>query len=359
MIFKHLEKETLAHEQVVFCNDYKTGLKAIIAIHNTTLGPTLGGCRMYPYKSEEEALKDVLNLSRAMSYKSACAGLELGGGKSVIIGDPERDKTTELLYSFGNYIESLSGKYIVAEDMGIESQDLKCIGKKTSYVVGKPKEEGGAGSPSYFTAKGTFYGLKWGVESKLKKDSLKGVKVVIQGVGSVGIELMKLLLKEKAEVFVFDVKDEILKNISEHYPSAHILSSDKVFKTPCDVFAPCALGGIINDENLKFLNCSIIAGAANNQLKSPEISKKLIDKDILYLPDFIINSGGIIYVYSFFKSQKVESWVEFKLQEIPKILKSIYQFSKDKKISMMESALQFAMKKMTHNSLSKEKETLL
>ncbi len=359
MVFKFLEKEVLPHEQVVFCNDYKTGLKAIIAIHNTTLGMSLGGCRMYPYKTEEEALKDVLNLSRAMSYKSACAGLKIGGGKSVIIGDPEKDKTPELLRSLGKYVESLSGKYTIAKDVGITGEDLKYIGEKTSYVVGKPKKEGGAGSPSYFTAKGVFLSLKLGVKLRLKKDSLKNIKVVIQGVGSVGRELMKLLLEEKADVFIFDVRDEVLKKMADKYPSVHILSSDKVFTTSCDVFAPCALGGVINDESLKTLDCALIAGGANNQLKYPEISKKLADKNILYFPDFIINSGGIIHAYSFFKFSKPTHWAEEKLKEIPDTLMSIYKSSLSQNISITEAAYQLAMERMTNTSCSEEEKLVL
>ena len=350
MVFNYLEKEVLEHEQVVFCNDQKTGLKAIIAIHNTTLGPTIGGCRMYPYKTEEAALKDVLNLSRAMSYKSACAGLKIGGGKSVIIGDPDKDKTIDLLHSFGDYVESLSGKYTVARDLGIVDQDLKCVGERTSYVIGKPKEEGGSGSPSYCTAKGVFYGLKFGVQLRLNKDSLKNVKIVVQGIGSVGGELARLLVEEGAEVFVYDVRDDLLESMAKEYPSIHTISSDEVFKTPCDVFSPCALGGVINDETLKTLNCSLIAGAANNQLKSSEMSKKLLKKNILYLPDFILNSGGLIYVYSFFEPQKPRGWAESKLQEIPKSLKALCQSSKEQNISTVEAALQLAMQRIDQNS---------
>ena len=341
MVFEELEKEKLPHEQVVFCNDYKTGLKAIIAIHNTQLGPSLGGCRMYPYKTEKEALRDVLNLSRAMSYKAACSGLELGGGKSVIIGDPDKDKSKEILYSFGKYIQSLNGKYIVAKDVGIFDQDLKHIGETTSYVIGKPREDGGAGSPSYSTAKGVFLGLKLGVQLRLQKTSLKNIKVVIEGVGSVGFELMKLLVEEEAEVFVFDVKKEILEKVKKAYPSVHILSQKEVYHTPCDVFSPCALGGVINETNLKTLNCSLIAGGANNQLHSIDICQKLFDKNILYLPDFILNSGGLIHVsgYLKIKDKPPENWIENKLQEIPKSLKSIYDFSKKQHISMTEAAL--------------------
>jgi len=360
MIFKILEQEHLPHERVVFCNDYKTGLKAIIAIHSTKLGVALGGCRMYPYATEQEALKDVLNLSRAMSYKAVFAGLKLGGGKSVIIGNPPKDKNIELLHAFGEYVESFGGTYIVAKDVGITDTDLKYIGEKTSHVVGKPKDEGGAGSPSYFTARGVFLGLKLGVKLKLQKSTLKGIKITIQGVGSVGKELMKLLLKEKAEVFVSDINEKTLKSISELYPEVHILPLDQVMKVPCDVFSPCALGGVLNENSLNSLDCSIIAGGANNQLASVDISQKLFDKDILYLPDFILNSGGLIQSYAFIQSiDPLEDWTEHKLQEIPVSLKSIYDSSKNQNISMTEAALQIAQQKIKQNITSTDQQLLV
>lgn len=349
MVFKLLKKEVLPHEQVVYCKDYQSGLKGIIAIHNTALGPSLGGCRMHPYTTEEEALKDVLNLSRAMSYKAAFSGLQLGGGKSIIIGDPEKQKTPDLFRSFGNFVQSLNGKYIVAQDVGVTDQDLQYVSENTSFVIGKPKDKGGVGSPSTFTAKGVFYGLKSSAEWKLKKSSLKNVRVIIQGIGSVGKELMSLLLKEGAEVMVYDSKQTTLNALKKTHPQVRILSDKEVFTTPCDVFSPCALGGVLNEDTVETLNCSLVAGAANNQLKTPEIAKKLFDKNILYLPDFVINSGGLIYVAAFVDSAypKPLSWIESKLKNIPSSLISICEASQKLSLSTRDVAFKLAMEKLT------------
>lgn len=354
MIFKRLEKENLPHEQVVFCKDKKTGLEAIIAIHNTSLGPTLGGCRMHPYASEEEALEDVLHLSEAMSYKSAFADLNLGGGKSVIIGDPSKDKTPELLRSFGKFVDSLGGKYTAAKDLGITEKDLECMGGVTPFVIGAPKESSGSGDPSSATAKGVFYALKWGVKEKLQRDSLKGVRVVIQGVGSVGKELMRFLLEESAELFIYDTQESVLANIKKQYPSVHLITKKEVFNTSCDVFAPCAMGAILNKETIETLDCSVIAGAANNQLESSQIGDAFFKKNILYLPDFVINSGGITYVYSFLEPKKSESWVADKLKSLPDALTNIYLISQKEGISMERAALKFAVKKIQDASCSNE-----
>ena len=346
MIFKALDRRDCTHEQVIFCSDRKTGLKAIIAIHSTYLGPALGGCRMFPYETEEQALEDVLRLSEAMSYKAVMAGLKAGGGKSVIIGDPEKDKTPELLESFGWHIESLKGRYITAKDMGITAKDLQYIGNQSSRVLGRPLKKGGVGDPSRWTAKGVYYGIKEAVQWKLKKDSLKGVRVVVQGLGAVGYHLLEFLIQDQAELFVFDIKKQALDRIRSQFSSVKVISEDKVYSTPCEVFAPCSIGSVINEESVGRLNCSIIAGGANNQLSSPLIAKKLLEKDILYIPDFIINSGGLIYIYSHLDPQLSEQWIEDKIKEISQTIKQICELSSAEGTDTAQTALKLAREKM-------------
>ncbi len=342
MVFEALDKKNRDHEQVFFCSSIDTGLKAIIAIHSTSLGPALGGCRMYKYHTEQQALEDVLRLSEAMSYKAAMADLKLGGGKSVIIGDPDEDKTPELLWSFGTHVEYLHGRYVVAKDMGITVEDLQYIGDQSSYVVGRPVERGGVGDPSRSTAKGVYYGIKEAVKSKLKRDSLKGIKVVIQGLGAVGYNLVEFLAQAKAELLVYDVKESAVKKVQSIFPNVKIISDEEVFTSSCEVFSPCAIGAIINEESIKKLNCPIIAGGANNQLSSLSIGQKLADKGILYIPDFIINCGGLIYVSSYLTPKKSNEWIEKKLRGIPRTIKKVCEFSQNEGVEPAEMALSLA-----------------
>ena len=342
MVFQTLDKNNQSHEQVIFCSNSETGLRAIVAIHSTSLGPSLGGCRMYPYQTEEQALKDVLRLSEAMSYKAALADLKLGGGKSVIIGDPEKHKTPELLWSFGSHIESLNGRYVVAKDMGITMEDLQYIGDQSSYVVGRPIQRGGVGDPSRSTAKGVYYGMKEAVKRKLRRDSLKGIKVVIQGIGAVGFNLAEFLVQEQAELFVSDIKTSALEKAKSTFHGIHIISNEEVFTTPCEILSPCAVGAVINEETVEKLNCSIIAGGANNQLSSLSIGKKLFEKDIFYIPDFVINSGGLIYVSSYLTPKKSNKWIENKIKGIPHTIKKIFDFSSDEGIDPTQMALNLA-----------------
>ena len=359
MVFKEVKKVKLEHEQIVFCRDQKTGLRAIIAIHNTNLGPTLGGCRMHPYKNEEDALRDVLNLSEGMSYKSAFADVELGGGKSVIIADPKTEKTPELLRSFGKFVDSLGGKYITAKDVGIKDEDLMHVAQETKYVVGSPKDLVGVSHPSAATARGVFYSLKWSVKKKLKKDSLKGIRVVVQGAGAVGRELVKHLLEESAEVFIYDIQEKVLQELKQQYPALNLINQEhEVFTTPCDVFAPCAMGSVLNSETIKTLNCSIIAGAANNQLENDEIGEQIYKKGIFYLPDFVINSGGLVFVYSLLEPKKLDGWVSEKLKSLPKSLDGIYEISEKQNVSMQNAALQFAVNKIQSASELKKNDFL-
>jgi leucine dehydrogenase len=283
------------YEQLVFCHDKATGLRAVIAIHDTTLGPALGGCRMYPYDSEDEAVVDVLRLARGMTYKAAASGLNLGGGKSVIIGDPERHKSEELFRSFGRYLETLGGRYIVAEDVGTSTEDMENIRIETSHVVGVDVTHGGSGDPSPFTALGVLQGMKACAEEVFGDASLEGRTVAVQGLGHVGWHLCELLHEEGAGLFVSDLREEVVEQARQEL-GAKPIEPDEILSIPCDVFAPCALGAVVNDETLPNLRCSIVAGSANNVLLEPRHGEALAKRGILYAPDYVINAGGLINV---------------------------------------------------------------
>lgn len=285
------------HEQIVFCNDKDTGLKAIIGIHNTVLGPALGGTRMWKYNNEWEALNDVLRLSRGMTYKSAVTGLNLGGGKAVIIGDSKIDKTPEMIIKFGQYVNSLSGKYITAEDVGTTTADMDLIRDVTSFVTGVSEAKGGSGNPSPVTAYGVFMGMKAAAKYKFGSDNLEGKKVLVQGAGHVGETLVSHLAKEGAEVYIFDIHEDKTQAVAQKY-GAKIFTGD-VYSADVDIYAPCALGATINDETIHTLKAKVIAGAANNQLAVEQTHGVLLqEKGIAYAPDFLINAGGIINVYA-------------------------------------------------------------
>jgi leucine dehydrogenase len=285
------------HEQILFCNDNATGLKAIIAIHNTVLGPSLGGTRMWNYSSEMEALTDVLRLSRGMTYKSSVAGLNLGGGKAVIIGDPKKIKNEALLRRFGKFVDSLGGKYITAEDVAMTSRDMEIINMETDHVSGLPENMGGSGDPSPVTAYGVYVSMKASAKETWGSDSLSGKKVLVQGIGHVGEVLVSHLTKEGAKVYINDISEERLKAVSDKY-KAEVVSSDNMFDLDIDIYAPCALGATVNDQTLEKLKCKIICGAANNQLADEKVHGALVaKKGILYAPDFVVNAGGIINVF--------------------------------------------------------------
>jgi leucine dehydrogenase len=286
------------HEQVVFCNDNETGLKAIIAIHNTTLGPALGGTRMWAYNNEAEALNDVLRLSRGMTYKAAISGLNLGGGKAVIIGDSKKIKTEALMRRFGKFVNSLGGKYITAEDVGIGTKDMEYVKMETNHVTGIPESMGGSGDPSPVTAYGVYMGMKASAKFVYGSDSLNGKKVFVQGIGHVGENLVNYLVKEGAKVTMFDIHEEKLIECAKN-TGALIYSGKDIFEADMDIYAPCALGATINNDSISKLKCAIIAGAANNQLEDENVhGKMLLDKGIVWAPDFLINAGGLINVYS-------------------------------------------------------------
>ncbi|UTD16688.1 Glu/Leu/Phe/Val dehydrogenase [Tenacibaculum mesophilum] len=286
------------HEQIVFCNDEDTGLKAIIGIHNTTLGPALGGTRMWQYKSEWEALNDVLRLSRGMTYKSAITGLNLGGGKAVIIGDAKTQKNDALMRKFGEFVNSLSGKYITAEDVGMETRDMDIIREVTPHVTGVSESIGGSGNPSPVTAYGVYMGMKAAAKYKFGTENLDGKKVLVQGVGHVGETLVKHITDEGAQVVLNDINEARLEELSKKYGANVVLGND-IFGLDVDIYAPCALGATINDGSIAQLKAKVIAGAANNQLANElKHGTMLKEKGIAYAPDFLINAGGIINVYA-------------------------------------------------------------
>ena len=285
------------HEQILFCNDNATGLKAIIAIHNTVLGPSLGGTRMWNYANEMEALTDVLRLSRGMTYKSSVAGLNLGGGKAVIIGDAKNLKSEALLRRFGKFVDSLGGKYITAEDVAMTSRDMEIINMETDHVSGLPENMGGSGDPSPVTAYGVYVSMKASAREVWGNDSLSGKKVLVQGIGHVGEVLVSHLTKEGATVYINDISQERLKAVADKY-KAEVVAADKMFDMDIDIYAPCALGATVNNDTLSRLKCKIICGAANNQLADEKVHGVLVAKSgILYAPDFVVNAGGIINVY--------------------------------------------------------------
>ena len=291
--------EKYGHEQVVCCSNKELGLKAIIGIHSTTLGPALGGCRLWPYSSDEEALIDVLRLSRGMTFKASVAGLNLGGGKSVIIGDPRTVKSESLFRAFGRFIEGLSGRYITAEDVNTNVKDMEYIMMETRNVTGIPTHKGGSGDPSPVTAYGTYVGMKACAKHVFGNDSLEKKKVVVQGAaGNVGRHLCDFLHKEGAYLFVNDIMEDKLKLLAEK-TNATVISSDEVFSMDADILSPTALGAILNDDTIPQLKVKIVAGAANNQLKDEDKHGAMLkEMGILYAPDYAINAGGLINVYN-------------------------------------------------------------
>jgi leucine dehydrogenase len=286
------------HEQIVFCNDKDTGLKAIIGIHNSVLGPALGGTRMWNYANEWEALNDVLRLSRGMTYKSAITGLDLGGGKAVIIGDAKTEKTPEMMRKFGEFVNSLSGRYITAEDVGMVTADMDTVRDVTPYVTGISESRGGSGNPSPVTAYGVYMGMKAAAQYQFGSDKLDGKKILVQGIGHVGETLVDYLTKEGALVQVTDINEDRMIEVSTKY-GASIYKGTDLYTADVDIYAPCALGATINDETVYKIKAKVIAGAANNQLANENVHGPILqERGIVYAPDFLINAGGIINVYS-------------------------------------------------------------
>jgi leucine dehydrogenase len=332
--------QSMGHEQVVFCHDKESGLKAIIAIHDTTLGPALGGTRLLPYTSEEDALYDVLRLSRGMTYKSACAGLPLGGGKAVIIADPSQ-KSESMFRAFGRFVASLGGRYITAEDMNTNVSNMDHVRLETSYVTGVSPAYGGSGDPSIMTALGTYYGILSSVKHRFKQPDLVGLKIAVQGVGAVGKHLCKMLHEKGAQLFVQDINEARLQEMKELY-NATIITERELYRFDFDVYAPCARGATINDDTIEILKHKVIAGCANNQLADEmKHSRILKEKKILYAPDFVINAGGIINVANELVGYNTEK-VQAEVANIGNTLDTIFAESEKNEMTTQEAAKLFA-----------------
>ncbi len=341
-LFEHIAGG--GYEQVVFCSDDRSGLKAIIAIHSTALGPALGGTRFYPYENEELALVDVLRLAKGMTYKAAAAGLDLGGGKAVIIGDPKRIKTEELLRAYGRFVETLGGRYITAEDVGTALEDMDTVRRESRWVTGCSHTYGGSGDPSPVTAFGVLQGIKACALEVFGDAELKGRTVALQGVGKVGHALCGYLVEEGAQVTIGDIDvDNLARAVSDF--GVETAPLEGIHKMEVDIFAPCALGGGINDDTLSEYRCKIIAGAANNQLARQEHGDKLKDLGILYAPDFVINAGGLINVEDELRGYDRERAMK-KVESIYKALQLIFAMARERNISTARAAEEHAQERV-------------
>jgi leucine dehydrogenase len=332
------------HEQVVFVSDRESGLKAIIAIHSTKLGPAAGGCRILPYPDDMAALTDVLRLSQGMTFKNAMAGLPLGGGKSVIIADPDSDKTAALLQAMGRAIEGLGGLYFTGEDVGTSTADMLEIRKTTRYAVGLPVDAGGTGDPSPSTALGCLEGIRAAVSYKLAKASLRGVRVAIQGLGHVGMNLAKLLVEDGAQLIVSDVRKASV-DAAVRELGAITADPEDIYDIDAEVFAPCALGAVINDWTLPRIKAKIIAGAANNQLAKPAHGRRLQERGILYAPDYVINAGGIIQLSAEITGDSWET-IERRVRAIGATLLTVFQTADAERLSTSAAADRIAAERI-------------
>ncbi len=342
-IFSQIESR--GHEQLVFSYDPHTGLKAIIAIHNTVLGPALGGTRMWHYSSEADAIHDVLRLSRGMTYKSAISGINLGGGKAVIIGNSATDKSEALWRRYGKFVDSLGGKYITAEDVGTSTADMEYVAMETQHVAGLPDYMGGGGDPSPVTAYGTYLGMKAAAKAAWGSDSLSGKRVMIQGAGHVGQYLADLLAKENADLLVADINQANLALITGKH-KVTVINPAEVYQTNMDIYAPCALGATLNDDTIPHLTCDIIAGAANNQLKDEvKHGAMLQDRKILYAPDFLINAGGVINCYAELEGYNRDRAYGYTDKIYDRTLE-IFQRADTDKITTHEAALRIAQQRI-------------
>jgi leucine dehydrogenase len=343
------------HEQVVFCNDKDTGLKAIIGIHNTVLGPALGGTRMWNYTNEWEALNDVLRLSRGMSFKNSISGLNLGGGKAVIIGDAKTQKTPELMTKFGQFVDSLSGRYITAEDVGMETKDMDIVRDVTPYVTGISEERGGAGNPSPVTAYGVYVGMKAAAKQQFGSDVLSGKKILVQGIGHVGETLVDYLTKEGALVTIADINEEKLNEVGTKY-NAQIFRGDDLYSADVDIYAPCAMGATINNDTVYKIKAKVIAGAANNQLADENVHGAILqERGILYAPDFLINAGGIINVYAELAHYD-RAEIMRKTENIYNTTLEIFDFAIANKITTHHAALTIAQNRIDQRKIENSKQ---
>lgn len=330
MEFKTREINTEGYEKVIACEESSTGLNAIIAIHNTNLGPACGGVRILPYATFEEALNDVLRLSRGMSYKSSLAGIGFGGGKSVIILDPQK-KTKELFYAFGDFVETLKGKYIAAKDMNINSQDLLDVRSRTKHVLGIEGDKTSSGDPSPVTARGAFQALRATAEEAFGSNGLNGLKLAIQGIGHVGYRFAELAKAAGCELIVTDISESQLKRAQSEL-GAKVVGPNEIYEVACDIFSPNARGGILNPETISKLKCKAICGSANNQLLAPQDGMRLHEKGILYAPDYAVNAGGIINIFCELDGYK-EARAFAMADKIYGTMKEIFLRAREKKIA--------------------------
>ncbi len=338
--------QQMGHEQVVFCHDPHSGLNAIIAIHNTTLGPALGGTRLWNYNTHEEGIIDALRLSRGMTYKAAISGLNLGGGKAVIIGDAAKVKSEALWRRYGKFVDSLNGKYITAEDVNTSARDMEYIALETQSVTGVPEYMGGSGDPSPFTAYGVFVGMKASAKKVWGNDSLSGKKVLVQGVGHVGQYLVGHLIEEGAKVYITDINQDKIKQTVDKFRSVEVVDGAKIFDMEMDIYAPCALGATVNSESIAKMKCPIIAGAANNQLADENVhGPMLVEKGIVYAPDFLINAGGLINVSAELDGYNRER-VMGNVEKIYGRTLEIYDLSEQENIHTQAAAIKLAEKRL-------------
>ncbi|MGE5485200.1 MAG: Glu/Leu/Phe/Val dehydrogenase dimerization domain-containing protein [Ignavibacteriales bacterium] len=333
-IFKAMAKD--GHEQLVFCRNRAAGLKAIIAIHDTSLGPALGGCRMWPYTTEEDAVVDVLRLSKGMTYKSAAAGCNYGGGKMVVWGDPQKDKSEAMFRALGRFVEGLNGRFLTGTDVGTVSGDFVWASYETDKVNALPEEYGGSGDSSIITAFGVWKGMKACAREVFGTESLKGLRIAVQGVGKVGFHLVGHLIEEGASVTIADINKAYVERVTSKY-AVTVVEPDAVYDVDCDVFSPCALGAVVNDDTIKRLKCKIIAGAANNQLKEDRHGHELKARGILYAPDYVINAGGMIQVVDELQGYNKERAFK-KAAGIQDLLAKVFSISKRDNIPTHKAA---------------------
>jgi leucine dehydrogenase len=337
--------EQMEHENLLFFTDKQTGLKGIIAVHDTTLGPSLGGCRIWHYQNESDAALDVLRLSRGMTFKSSIIGINLGGGKAVIISNNKEQRTEKYWRKFGETVESLGGKYITAEDVGTSTKEIGYIMQSTKHVAGRPVESGGLGDPSPYTAHGVFLGLKASAKEAFGSDDLSGRKVAVQGTGHVGKYLVGHLTKAGAKVYIADINQDSLKAVANEY-GATVVGTDEIYDLDVDIYAPCALGATVNTDTIRRLKCAVIAGAANNQLADEQLhGQMLLDKGIIYAPDFLINAGGVVNCYREVKNLTEQESMKY-IDEIYNKTLQIFARAKEEKVPTQEAAIRIAKERI-------------
>jgi leucine dehydrogenase len=345
--------EPMEHEQVMYFNDKETGLKGIIAIHNTVLGPSLGGCRIWEYENESEALWDVLRLSRGMTFKSSISGINLGGGKAVIIGNHKIKRDEAFWRRFGKFVDSLNGRYITAEDVGTSTDVMSIVMQETKHVTGKPLSAGGTGDPSPHTAYGVFQGIKASVKELTGNDSLEGKKVSVQGVGHVGHTLVGHLSKAGAIIYITDLNQKNIEETSKEF-KVTVVQPNEIYDLDVDIYSPCALGATVNSETINRLKCSIIAGAANNQLADENLhGHMLMDKGVLFAPDFVINAAGVINCYREVHSLSEAETISL-IENIYQRTLNIFKKSKEEKIPTQEAAIKLAVERIEKEKLKQK-----